>query len=66
MIRLSDFCNSKDLWSVGYGYIGCDDSNEWSFGGPEDKWSIWVLDDEWYVWVSDIKWIILGSTLDSP
>ena len=34
---LSDFCKSKELWSVGYGYMGCDDSNEWYFGVPENE-----------------------------
>ena len=45
MLRLSDFCKSKDLWSVGYGYMVCDDRDGWSFGGPNDNWSLWVPDN---------------------
>ena len=44
MLTLSDFCKSKELWSVGYGSMGCDDNNEWSFEGDEDEWSFWVPD----------------------
>ena len=55
MLRLSDFYNSKELWSVRCGSAGCDASNEWSFGGP---------DKEWYVKVPDIYWTSLGSTMD--
>ena len=57
MLRLSDFCKSKELWLVGCGSAGCDASNEWSFGGP---------DKEWYVKVPDIYWTSLGSTLYFP
>ena len=53
MLRLSDFCHSKELWSVRYGFMGCDDNYEWSFGGPEYEWSVWVPDDELYVWFPD-------------
>ena len=66
MLRLSDFCKFKELWSVGYGSMGCDDSDGWSFGGPGDEWSVWVPDNDWLIWVPDIDWRILGSTLDSP
>ena len=34
---LSDFYKSKELWSVGCGSTGCDASNEWSFGGPDEE-----------------------------
>ena len=57
MLSLSDFCKSKELWSVGCGSAGCDASNEWSFGGP---------DTECYVKVPDIYWRSLVSTLDFP
>ena len=57
MLRLSNFCKSKELWSVGYGYTGCDASNEWSFGG---------IDKQWSVKVPDIYLRSLGSTLDFP
>ena len=42
MLMLSYLCFSKEkreLWSVRCGYAGCDDINEWSFGGPGKKWS---------------------------
>ena len=38
MLMLSYFCFSKELWSVRCGSVGCDASNEWSFGGPDKKW----------------------------
>ena len=57
MLRLSDFCKSKELISVGCGFAGCDASNECSFGGPDKEWSVNV---------PDIHWRILGSTLDFP
>ena len=41
---LSDFCFSKELWSVGYGSMGCDTRNEWSFGCPDKELSVKVLD----------------------
>ena len=44
MLRLSDFCKSKEIWSVGCGSAGCDASNEWSFGGPDKEWSVKVPD----------------------
>ena len=44
MLMLSDFCFSKDLWSVVCGSAGCDDSNKWSFGGPDKKWYVKVPD----------------------
>ena len=44
MLMLSDFCFSKDLWSVGCGSAGCDAINEWSFGDPDKKWSVKVTD----------------------
>ena len=40
MLKLSGFCFSKEIWSV-----GCDARNEWYFGGP---------DKELYVRVPDI------------
>ena len=55
MLRLSDFCKSIELWSVGCGSTGCDASNEWSFGGPEEELSVKV---------PDIYWRSLGPTLD--
>ena len=57
MLRLSDLCKSKELWSVGCGSAVCDARNEWYFGGP---------DKEWYFKVPNIHLIILGSTLDFP
>ena len=57
MLLLSHFCFSKYLRSVGCGYVRSDASNEWFFGGPDNKWC-----DK----VSDIYLIILGSTLDFP
>ena len=57
MSRLSDLCNSKELWSVVCGSAGCDASKEWSFGGPEKKW---------YVKGPDLYLRSLGSTLDFP
>ena len=57
MLRLSDFCFSKELWSVRYGSAGCDASNEMSYEGPDKKWSIKV---------PDTYLIILGSALDFP
>ena len=44
MLRLSDLCKSKELWSVGCGYTGYDASNEWSFGGPNKECSVKVPD----------------------
>ena len=49
---LSDFCNSKELWSVVCGSAKCGDSKEWSFGGPDKEWCV--------------KVISLGSTIDFP
>ena len=66
MLRLSHFCKSKQLWSVGYVSMGCDDINGWSFGGTYNECYIWVPDDEWLIWVPDTDWISLGSTLDRP
>ena len=57
MLRLSDFCKSKDIWSVQCGYTGCDDSNEWYFGGSDREWSLKV---------PDRYWRSLASTLDIP
>ena len=57
MLMLSDFYFSKELWSVRCGSVGCDASNEWSFGGTEKKWSVKV---------PDISLRSLGSTLDFP
>ena len=51
MLMLSDFCFSKDLWSVGCGSTGCDVRN------PEKKWC-----DK----VPDIYFRSLGSTLNFP
>ena len=42
MLMLSDFFFSKqkrDLHSVGFGSVGFDAGNLWSFGGPDKKWS---------------------------
>ena len=55
MLRLSVVFKSKELWSVGYGYTGCDDNYEWYFGG---------LENEWYVWAPDIYWRGLGLSID--
>ena len=55
MLRLSDFCNYKELWSVGCGSTGCDARNEWSFGGPGKECSVKV---------PDVYLRSLGSTLD--
>ena len=66
MLKFSDVLNPKELWSVGYVSMVCDDNNEWSFGGPDNSWYVWVPDDGWYVWVPNIYWRSLGSTLDSP
>ena len=57
MLRLRDFCKSKELWSVGCDSTGCGASNEWSFGGPNKKW---------YVKVPAVYLRSLGSTLDFP
>ena len=57
MLRLSDFYKYKDLWSVRCGSTGCNASNEWYFGGPDEEWSVKV---------PDIYWRSLGSTLDIP
>ena len=65
MSMLSGFCMSKGIWPVRYGYIVWDDSNEWSFVGPDNEWYVCVPGDEWLIWVPDIDWRILGSTLDS-
>ena len=66
MLRLSGFCKSKHLWSVGYGSMECDDRDKWSFGGPKNEWYVWAHDNEWSVSVPYIDWISLCSTLDSP
>ena len=55
MLRLSDFCTSKEILSVVCGSTGCDARNEWSFGGPDKEWSVKV---------PDIYWRSLGSNLD--
>ena len=52
---LSYFCKSKELWSVVCGSEVCNASNEWSFGGPDNKWSVKV---------PDTYLISLGSTMD--
>ena len=57
MLRLSVGFKSKELCSVGYGSMGCDDNNEWSVGGP---------DDEQYSLVLDMDWWGLGLAIDSP
>ena len=57
MLRLSDFCKSKEIWSVRRGSAGCDARNEQSIGGPDKEWSVKV---------PDIYLRILGSTLDFP
>ena len=57
MLRLSVVFKSKELWSVIYGSMVCDDNNEWSFGGAED---------EWYFWVTDIDQWVFGLDIDSP
>ena len=57
MLRLSDLCKSKELWSVGCGSTGCDARNEWYVGGPEKELSVKV---------PDIYWRSLVSTLDIP
>ena len=44
MLRLSDFCESKVLWSVGCGSMGYDYINEWSFGGPNKELYVKVPD----------------------
>ena len=44
MLRLSDFCNSKEIWSVRCGSTGCNAINKWSFGGPSEAYSIKVRD----------------------
>ena len=66
MLRLSGFCKSKDLLSVRYGSMGCDDSNECYFWGPDNEWYVWVPEYELSIWVTDIDWRSLGSTLYSP
>ena len=55
MLRLSGVYRHKELWSVGCGSAGCDDSNDQSFGGP---------DKECYVKVPDLYLRSLGSTID--
>ena len=57
MLRLSVVFKSKELRSVGYNSMGCDDNNELLFWGPED---------EWYVWVPGIDWWGLGLSNNSP
>ena len=42
MLSLSDFCKSKELWSVGCGSVGCDDSNECYVGGTDKESSVKV------------------------
>ena len=54
---LSDFCNSKELWSDRCGSAGCDASTERSFG---------VSYKERYVIVPDIYLRSLGLTLYFP
>ena len=66
MLRLSIFSKSKELWSIRYGYMGCDYRDEWYFVGPDDEWSVWVPDDSWLILVPDIDWRRLGSTPDIP
>ena len=57
MLMLSVVFNSKEKNSVWYGSMGCDDNNEWYFGGAEDEWSVWVTDiDRW----------VFGLAIDSP
>ena len=57
MLRLSYVWKSKDIWSVGCGYTGCDAINEWSFGGPYKELSVKV---------PGIDWRSLYSTLYIP
>ena len=57
MLSLSFFFKSKEIWSIWYGSMGCDDKDEWSFGGPEDEWSVWI---------PDILWWGFGFSIDSP
>ena len=47
MLRLSYVWKSKDLWSVGCGYTGCDAINEWSFGVPYKELSVKVPGIYW-------------------
>ena len=49
---LSDFCKSKEIWSVGCGSAGCGARKQWSFGGPDKEWSVKLRSS--------------GSTLDFP
>ena len=57
MLRLSVVFKSKELWSVGYGSMGCDYNDEWYFGGAEDEWSVWV----------PYKYqLFFGFSIDSP
>ena len=44
MLSLSDFCESKELWSVRCGSTGFDSGNEWYFGGPDQECSAKVAD----------------------
>ena len=64
MLRLSNFCKSKYIWSVGYGSMECDDSVEWSFGCLDYEWYVLVPDKEWLIWVPDIDWIVLKNTIE--
>ena len=35
MLRLSVVFKFKELWLVRYDSMGCDDNNDWCFGGAE-------------------------------
>ena len=51
MLLLSVVFESNYIRSAGYGSMGCDYNDVWSFGGPGD---------DWYVLVYDIDWLFLG------
>ena len=55
MLRLSEYCNPKQLYSFVYGSTGCDAIKEWYFVGPDEEWSVEL---------PDIYWRSLISTLD--
>ena len=57
MLRLSVVFKSKELWPFRYGSMGCDDNNEWSFGGAEY---------EWYVWFPGVDWWVFCLAVDGP
>ena len=57
MLRLSDFCMSKYIWSVGCSSTGYDAINERYFGGPDEEWSFKE---------PEIYWRSFGSTMDIP